>query len=71
MRYLRLSLIFRMMTKKIVLPTFFNAREMLDHQVSDFRTLFIGTCGHFLSMSKFKKEFLSLNKDFKLPDTQQ
>jgi hypothetical protein len=38
--------------EEIVLPTFFTASEMLDHQVSDFRTLFIGTCGHFLSIAK-------------------
>jgi len=50
----------------LVLPKFLYTFEMLDHQVTDFPTLFVGTCGHFLSMAKFRKEFASTNMDVKL-----
>lgn len=52
--------------KDLVLPEFLNTREMLEHQVSDFPSLFVGTYGHFLSMAKFRKEFVSNDGDFKL-----
>jgi len=50
----------------LVLPKFRSTIQMLDHQVTDFPSLFVGTCGHFLSMAKFRKEFASTNMDIKL-----
>jgi hypothetical protein len=50
----------------LALPEFLTTFQMLDHQVSDFPTLFVGTSGHFLSMAKFRKEFVSTNMDVKL-----
>ena len=46
------------------LPRFKSTREMLDYQVNDFPTLYVGTSGHFLSMAKFRKENKS-NGNFK------
>eukprot|EP00475_Leptophrys_vorax_P014283 TRINITY_DN20679_c0_g3_i2.p1 TRINITY_DN20679_c0_g3~~TRINITY_DN20679_c0_g3_i2.p1 ORF type:complete len:645 (-),score=151.09 TRINITY_DN20679_c0_g3_i2:310-2244(-) len=46
----------------VSLSLFKNTQAMLDHKVSDFPSLYIGTCGHFLSMARFRKVFAENSK---------
>jgi hypothetical protein len=43
-------------TGNLCLTEFHSFREMLDFEVQDYPTLYIGTCGHFLTMAKFRNE---------------
>jgi hypothetical protein len=41
----------------ILLPNFKSMREMLELEVSDLKSLYIGTCGHFLSNARIRMYF--------------